>query len=81
VAREAARRAGADGFVSKSEFAERLMPVIRGLFEKDGDPSGEGAEPGTVRTVAMAFGPGNGQSAAAPGRTDPDTSKRSSRQE
>ena len=34
AAREAAREAGADGFVSKPEFPDRLMPVIRNLFDE-----------------------------------------------
>lgn len=34
AAEEAARLAGADGFLSKSEIADRLMPLVEGLIRR-----------------------------------------------
>lgn len=37
--RDAARAAGADAFVPKSEMGSRLLPVLDALFDKGGDTS------------------------------------------
>ena len=61
AAREAARRAGADGFVSKSEFADRLMPVIRGLFDQESARAEELADPAAmpsqIKAIRLESGP------------------------
>ena len=44
--RVAALRAGADGFLRKSELVDQLLPLIRGLLpEAGGDPGPADARP------------------------------------
>ena len=71
AAREAARAAGADGFLSKPEFPDRLMPVIRSLFD---EAPARGTDPAVLKAT-QAEGPAMMGERRSPGATrQPDSS-------
>lgn len=79
VAREAARRAGADGFVSKSEIAERLMPLIRDLFREETEPLEAREAPESARAPAAVVRSNKGRPAAQAGQPESNVPNRNLR--